>query len=177
MAAAKAAAKKEEPKQREAVAPQAGGDAGDPFEKVHREMPPALSTFPAHLAAPLIGCGPPAHCVPFPQTEMEMPPSWVAKLAMDRERFQSRCPSGARLTIFRKARSGATDRATRPPDVHQDAVHTTTATTAPLRMNPAVPSKSSLPPTVVNRHEMYSAYAREDGLVERLVIFADVGES
>jgi len=40
---------------------------------------------------------------PFEKTEMEMPASWVAKLAMERERFQSRCASGARLTVFRKA--------------------------------------------------------------------------
>ena len=61
------------------------------------------------------------------KTEMEMPPSWVAKLIMDRERFQARCPSGRRETIFRKA-----------------------------------------------RHEQYSPYAREDGLIERITIYADV---
>lgn len=39
-----------------------------------------------------------------PVHKMEVPPSWVAKLAMERERFQARCPSGHRLTVYRKAR-------------------------------------------------------------------------
>lgn len=39
-----------------------------------------------------------------PIQSMEMPPSWVAKLTMERERFQARCPSGHRLTVYRKAR-------------------------------------------------------------------------
>lgn len=35
---------------------------------------------------------------------LDLPPSWVEKLSVSKEDFESRCPSGARTILYRNAR-------------------------------------------------------------------------